>query len=163
VTERPSQALRDGVSDQLRGYVGDYLDVAHQLARWMGLHSTDAAAFIHILYAEDNGSPLSPARLGELISLTSGATTTLINRLEERGCVARTREHSDRRVVTLRSVPAMHQQAAAFFDPLAERVTAVFDRYPEDMLAQFEGFLTDLRQAVREFALSDPANSARGH
>lgn len=167
--DQSAMVQRDRISDQLRGYSGDYFDIAHQLASWMGLHSTDALAFIHILTAEDKGTPLSPAKLGEIISLTSGATTTLVNRLENRGCVMRTREHPDGRVVTLRSVPAMHEKADAFFAPLAERVDAVFERYPPDVLALFEHFLVDLRAALHDFLATeaepapqgDPATAAR--
>ena len=150
---------RDRISDQLRAYAGGYAEISHHLARWMGLHSTDAIALTEILAAEDKDEPLSPARLAERISLTSGATTTLINRLEGRGCLERTREQTDRRIVTLRSVPAMHDAAEAFFEPLKNRVEAVYDRYSDDELAQFEKFILDLRGAVDEFCQTDVASA----
>lgn len=66
---------------------------------------------VEILAAEERGLPLTPARLAERIALTTGATSTLLNRLETSGHIVRTREHSDRRVVTLHVTPSSHQLA----------------------------------------------------
>lgn len=65
--------------------------------------------------AEQRGEPLSPDRLSERVSLSSGATTTLITRRERAHHVVRTREHSDRRVVTLHAA----ELAGEYFSPLA--------------------------------------------
>jgi DNA-binding MarR family transcriptional regulator len=103
--------------ESLRGYVVAYQASVHALARWMDLPVTDGNAFGEVLWAETAGAPLSPARLSERIALTSGATNALVNRLERRGLVARSRESDDRRVVTLRTTPAARERAEAFTSP----------------------------------------------
>jgi len=94
---------RERLMDEFRAYGGTFTEFSHRFASWLGLHSTDATALMEITAAEEKGTPLSPARLGERISLTSGATTALLNRLEKAGHIVRTRENADRRVVTLHS------------------------------------------------------------
>lgn len=74
---------RERLMDEFRAYGGTFTEFSHRFASWLGLHSTDATALMEITAAEEKGTPLSPARLGERISLTSGATTALLNRLEK--------------------------------------------------------------------------------
>ena len=134
----------------LQTYGADFSEFGRRFAGWLGLHSTDAEALLQIIYAEQGGAPLSPARLAERIHLTSGATTSLLNRLESAGFVSRTREHSDRRIVTLRSEQSVHDRADEFFDPLGVRIDAVMSTYPPEILVQFEKFMGDLHAAMQD-------------
>jgi MarR family transcriptional regulator, organic hydroperoxide resistance regulator len=138
------------VMERLRTYAADYTELTRHLARWLGVHSADAAAFAEILYAEDMGRPLTPARLARRIGLSSGATSSLLNRLERADLLTRTREHADRRVVTLRSVPSVGEQAGGFFDPLARRVSAVLAETPTETLRAFDDLLDRLHQTMSE-------------
>lgn len=147
--------MRDGVAAQrerlmegLRAYGGHYAELSRRFAAWLGLHSTDATAVLEIAAAEERGTPLSPARLSERIALSTGATTALLNRLETAGHITRTREHSDRRVITLRSGPHIQERADEFFGPLAHRLDATMAHYPPDLLARFESFVTDLNSTM---------------
>ncbi|OXM55017.1 MarR family winged helix-turn-helix transcriptional regulator [Amycolatopsis alba] len=139
-----SASLLDG----LRGFGANYTEFTRRFANWLGLHATDAAALVEILYAEDTGSPLSPARLGERIALTSGATTNLLNRLESLGYVVRTRESTDRRKVTLRSGPDIQGPAREFFGPFSAGLTALVAQYPAEEIERFEAFLRHLRSTM---------------
>ncbi|UNZ20477.1 MarR family transcriptional regulator [Streptomyces sp. 891-h] len=134
--------------DDLRTFGANYTEFTRRFAAWLGLHSTDAAALAEILYAEDKGVPLSPARLSERICLSSGATTALLNRLEKAGHVVRKREHTDRRIVTLRSSPEVRPQAMKFFGPYAERLEAEISRYTSAQLRQFQEFVTHLSDTM---------------
>ncbi|MFC3453745.1 MarR family winged helix-turn-helix transcriptional regulator [Amycolatopsis speibonae] len=134
--------------DGLRGFGANYTEFTRRFANWLGLHATDAAALVEILYAEDTGSPLSPARLGERIALTSGATTNLLNRLESLGHVVRTRESADRRKVTLRSGPDIQGPAREFFGPFSAGLTALVAEYPAEEIERFEAFLRHLRSTM---------------
>ena len=58
---------RDRLMDGLRAFGANYTEFTRRFAGFLGLHSTDAAALAEILYAEDKGTPLSPARLSERI------------------------------------------------------------------------------------------------
>ncbi|MFJ8750108.1 MarR family winged helix-turn-helix transcriptional regulator [Streptomyces sp. NPDC102441] len=149
------EAVRDGVAAQrerlmegLRGYGGHYAELSRRFAAWLGLHSTDATAVLEIAAAEERGTPLSPARLSERIPLSTGATTALLNRLEAAGHITRTREHSDRRVITLRSGPHIQERADEFFGPLARRLDTAMAHYPPELLERFESFVTDLNSTM---------------
>lgn len=135
---------RERLMEGLRVYGGHFTEFSRRFAGWLGLHSTDANALLEIVAAEERGAPLSPARLSERILLSSGATTALLNRLEGAGHVVRTREHTDRRVITLHSSEHIQEQADAFFRPLARRLDTMMSRYPPELLAQFETFIADL-------------------
>lgn len=142
---------RDGVLEGLRAYAAISAELSKCFAGTLGLHPTDASALIEILEAEERGAPLSPARLSRRIGLTSGATSSLLNRLEEAGHVVRSREHVDRRIVTLHSSPGVHEVADAFFGPLAKRLGAKMSSYPDDLLKRFETLLTELHAATEAY------------
>lgn len=145
---------RDRIMGGLRVFGANYTEFTRRFASWLGLHPTDAAALAEILYAEDKGGPLIPSRLSERISLSSGATTTLLNRLERAGHVVRTREHADRRVVTLRSSPQIQKPAQEFFGILTAHMEAMLSQYPPELLERFEAFLDHLGTTMED-ALAD--------
>jgi DNA-binding MarR family transcriptional regulator len=147
---------RDRILGGLRVFGANYTDFTRRFAHWLGLHSTDAVALTEILYAEDKGEPLTPSRLGERISLSSGATTTLLNRLEAAGHIVRTREHTDRRVVTLRSSTQIQAPAQEFFQALTRHLDALVAQYPPELLERFEGFLDDLGVTMDEVLSQQP-------
>jgi DNA-binding MarR family transcriptional regulator len=141
---------RARVMEGLRGYGASFTEVSRRFADWLSLHYTDAVALLEIAEAEQRGDPLSPARLSERVSLTSGATTALINRLELAEHVVRTREHSDRRVVTLHTTAHVGALAERYFGPLGARLDAMMAHYPPEQLRQFETFIADLRDTMDE-------------
>ena len=132
----------------LRGYGASFTEVSRRFAAWLSLHHTDAAALLEIFEAEQHGSPLTPARLSERVSLTSGATTALINRLEHADHVVRSREHTDRRVVTLHTTAQVAALAEEYFGPLGARLDAMMASYPPEQLRLFETFVDDLRDTM---------------
>ncbi|CCH31361.1 helix-turn-helix domain-containing protein [Actinosynnema sp. NPDC047251] len=141
--------------DGLRTFGANYTDFTARFATWLGLHATDATALAEILYAEDQGTPLTPTRLSERLALTTGATTNLLNRLEKLGHVVRTREHTDRRMVTLRSSPDIEAPARQFFGPLAGHLDTLVAQYQPDQLDLIENFLDRLRDTMAA-AVADP-------
>lgn len=140
---------RERLVDGLRNYGALYIEITRQFAAYLGLHATDAAALAEILYAEDKGAPLSPARLAGRVGLSSGAMTNLLNRLEQAGHIVRTREGADRRVVTLRSSSELQEPAREFFGGLlVGPMDALVNRYPVEHLERFEAFLDDVRATM---------------
>lgn len=151
--EKPTNAgivaQRERLMAALQTYGSHHAEFSRRFAVWLGLHSTDGAALLEIVSAEEEGAPLSPARLSERILLSSGATTALINRLEGAGHVIRTREHTDRRIVTLHSSAHIQERADEFFDRFGKQLDAMMSAYPPELLAQFEDFLADLNASMR--------------
>ncbi|MFF1413064.1 MarR family winged helix-turn-helix transcriptional regulator [Streptomyces sp. NPDC058289] len=141
-------AQHERLMESLRVHGRHYAELSRRFAAWLGLHSTDATAVLEIAAAEERGTPLSPARLSERIPLSTGATTALLNRLEAAGHITRVREHSDRRVITLRSGGHIQERADEFFGPLAHRLDAAMAHYPPQLLEQFDAFMADLNSAM---------------
>jgi MarR family transcriptional regulator, organic hydroperoxide resistance regulator len=139
------------VLERLRAFAADYTYVNRQLATWLGVHTADAAAYAEILYAQDRGEPLTPAQLAKRLAMTSGATTSLLNRLEAAGLIVRSRESADRRVVTLRSDPAIRREAPRFFGPLAERLDAVMSGYSAEFLDRMAECLEGIHGGMAQF------------
>ncbi|WP_372406280.1 MarR family winged helix-turn-helix transcriptional regulator [Streptomyces luteireticuli] len=139
---------RERLTEQLMAYGASFTELGRRFATRLGVHSTDAFALLEISSAEESGAPLSPALLSKRIPLSSGAMTALLNRLEKAGYISRTREEADRRVVTLRTDPQVKQLADEFFTPVKQRQDAVLDRYPSELLQQFETFLIQLRSTM---------------
>ncbi len=149
----------------LRAFAGAYTELTRNFAGWLGLHATDAIALVEILTAEDGGVPLSPARLAERVGLSSGATTTLVNRLEAAGYVVRSREHTDRRVVTLRAHATIAPEARDYFAPLARRFDAMLAGHRDEDLARTGALLDEVgttMAAVLADAAARPARHSHG-
>ncbi|MDL5158333.1 MarR family winged helix-turn-helix transcriptional regulator [Actinomycetospora termitidis] len=139
---------REQVAQALSAYAAGQSELGRVFARRSGLHPTDAAALVEILRAEQRGHPLTPARLAPLVGLTSGATSILLNRLEEAGRVTRVRGHADRRTVTLHSSAAVTESSEAFFGPLRARLDEILSRYSATELDVVGTLVHELSAAV---------------
>ena len=123
------------------------------LAGGAGISATDLDALEHL---EADG-PLTQRQLGERLSLTSGAITMLVDRLEQGGWVRRRPHPRDRRFVlvelsaqaTERTPPGL----AAFHARIAEIAAGV----PAEHRAAIAGFL----RAAAEAAAASAAELAR--
>ncbi|MFI1304024.1 MarR family winged helix-turn-helix transcriptional regulator [Streptomyces sioyaensis] len=135
--------------DRLLIYGGDHVDLRRGFAAWLQMHPTDAVALIEVANSEHHGEPLTPARLSERIGLSPAATSALLNRMEQAGHITRSREHSDRRVITLRAGEQAQALAEEYFTPLTVRLHRVMAQYPPELLHRFEDFLQEVHQATR--------------
>jgi MarR family transcriptional regulator, organic hydroperoxide resistance regulator len=135
-------------------------ELSRFFARSMGMHTTDAAAVVLIIEAEEVGRPLTPARLAERVGLSPGATSILLGRLEEAGYVERTREGTDRRIVTLHSTATINAAADAFFDPLQLQLGKVLGEFTAAQLDTIARAADKLRAAVESY-LGDSTPPAR--
>ncbi len=145
---RARMPVADQVVDALRVYAADNADVTHRLARWLGVNAGDAEAFGAVLYEQERGTPISPSTLARRLGMGTGATATVLNRLETAGLVVRSREHRDRRVVTLRIVPEVRAQAVEFFAPLVTRVDEMMRHHPDELLRTVVALLDDLHVTI---------------
>ena len=134
---------RDRLLEALRAHGMAFAELGRHFGAKMGLHTTDATALVEILSAEDRGALLTPAGLSHRVGLTPGATSSLLNRLEEAGHVTRVRDSADRRVVTLRATEGVEAMMDRFFDPLVEQAGAMMGTYSPEALAEIERFLTE--------------------
>ena len=100
------------------GLENDRYDLA--VARAHGVGVTETRAVDHLQAAGE----LTPSELGEVLSLTSGSVTALIDRLERAGWVTRSPHPGDRRSVVVRLTEQCHelieQVWAAYAEELAD-------------------------------------------
>jgi DNA-binding MarR family transcriptional regulator len=85
-------------------------DAESALARRLGIGPTDLAAMTHLTFAPE---PIGPRELSARLSITPGATTELVDRLERAGHLERRRDTVDRRRVQLHASAATLAEVAA--------------------------------------------------
>jgi DNA-binding MarR family transcriptional regulator len=111
----------------------------------LGLSESDIAA---IEWLVDLG-PSTAGRLAELMGLTTGAVTRMLDRLEQAGYVRRRPDPADRRRVIVEVVPERVQAARATLDSVARASAAEIGRYSEAQLQLINEFLTSMANVTR--------------
>jgi len=106
------------------------------LAQHIGINATDMQC-LNILDVE---GPVPAGRLAELTGLTTGATTTTIDRLEKGGFVERVRDPKDRRRVVVRQLPSK-QEGFGFFHTIYQQWIEHCAGYSDQELAIVLDFL----------------------
>jgi DNA-binding MarR family transcriptional regulator len=86
-------------------------------------------AQLHILYTLQRNGEMTMSHLAEVLNVSLSNATGLIDRIEERGFVERTRVPEDRRVVLIRVTPA------------GERMLGEIDALSDDLLRSVLGHL----------------------
>ena len=121
----------------------------HQAASMrMGLNPTDGKC---LSVLRETGA-LTAGELAELIGLTTGAVTGVIDRLEQRGFVRRVADPHDRRRVIVEPIPgATHTpELAAIYGPLAQAThTEVIARYTDEELAIVVDFIQQATKLMK--------------
>jgi DNA-binding MarR family transcriptional regulator len=130
--------------------------VFHQaVAERLGLTATD----LKCLDLLDRMGPLTAGRLAEVVGLTGGAVTGIIDRLEAGGFVQRERDPTDRRRVIIKAV-SDHGHTNTLMSIYASLQQAMgeelADKYSLEVLAAIEDFLRRaihvLQQQTRKLA-----------
>lgn len=125
-----------------------------------GLSESDVEALEVLL---DSGAATA-GRLSELMGLTSGAVTRVIDRLEQAGYVRRVPDAADRRRVVVELVPEKMAALEATMGRLGEKGALVVGRYTEAELTVINDFLTRMAETTRDEAnaLRDAPDPAAG-
>src|ERR1043166_4298417 len=98
------------------------------VAQRLGINRTDLRA-LDIL---DQRGPISAGELAEAMHLSSGAITTLIDRLERAGYARRRRDEGDRRRVLVETAPKMRQAGESFYAPLFHGTARLLESYSDE-------------------------------
>ena len=104
----------------------------------MGLSESDIDALELLI---DTGAATA-GKLSELMGLTSGAVTRVIDRLEQAGYVRRTADPADRRRVVVEVVPERIATVQSLLESLERASAEEVGRYSEEQLALISDFLT---------------------
>ena len=93
---------------------------------------------------------MTAGQLARALSVTSGATTRVIDSLVAGGQVVRGPDPSDRRRVLVRLTPAAVQRVDQTFVQLRADARALLETYRDPELETLARFLADVRELVRE-------------
>jgi len=125
------------------------------VAEALGANRTDMRC-IDIL---DREGPISAGRLAEAAGLTSGATTTAIDRLERGGFARRLRDPGDRRRVMVELAPQALGDGYPFYAEHAKLSESLYRRYDEQQLRLLLEFVREGRELnEREAAKLEQSN-----
>jgi DNA-binding MarR family transcriptional regulator len=124
------------VAEELR-LSGVTNDIADQVvADYLGLNRTDTRC-LDIIERLDG---VSAGRLASEAGLSTGAVTTVLDRLERAGYARRVQDPGDRRRVLVELTPAVRRELQELYAPLADAT-----------MRQLEGYTTDEVSLVRDF------------
>lgn len=115
------------------------------IAARVGLAATDVEV-LRLLTAE---GAMTVGRIGELTALTTGATTRMVDRLEQAGFVRRMADPADRRRVGVELVPERAAPVLRAYDPVEVAARAALDTLDDAMLAALHGYLVSCIDAYR--------------
>jgi DNA-binding MarR family transcriptional regulator len=100
------------------------------VADTLGLNRTD----MRCLDILDRLGRLTAGQLAEQTGLTTGAVTTVIDRLEKAGHARRVRDTHDRRRIYVELTNEARRQAGAFYAEHAALADSLYKRYSEDQI-----------------------------
>ena len=125
------QALIDELFEERRvlGAANDLADQA--VADYHGVNRTDARCLDII----ERLGGVTAGRLARESGLSTGAVTTVLDRLERAGLARRTSDPKDRRRVLVEMTPAARETNEELNRPLVEAATEQLLRYSEEELA----------------------------
>jgi len=122
----------------IRG-VGDQAERTREvIAEVLGLHKTDLAG-VDFLYVKQR--PCTAGELSKGTGLSSGATTTLIDRLERAGFATREDDPKDRRRQMVRLSDRASAHCEAIYEPIRKDLFKIWSSYSTHDLEIIEGFL----------------------
>jgi DNA-binding MarR family transcriptional regulator len=136
------QALTNDLFEEWR-LLGAANDVADQAsADYLGINRTDARCLDII----ERVGGVTAGRLARESGLSTGAVTTVLDRLERAGLARRASDPADRRRVLVEMTPAARAANEELYRPLVEAATEQLRRYSEEELA----LLREYHRASRE-------------
>jgi len=130
------------VAEELR-LSGVTHDIADQVvADYLGLNRTDTRC-LDIIERLDG---VSAGRLAGESGLSTGAVTTVIDRLERAGYASRVSDPGDRRRVLVELTPEARRELGDLYAPLAEATLRQLEGYSTDEVSLVRDFLRDARR-----------------
>ena len=120
--------------------IGDQAERTREIiAKVLGLHQTDLAG-VDFLYGKRGAC--SAGELSKATGLSSGATTTLIDRLEKAGFAVREDDPTDRRRQMVRLSNQASKRCEDIYEPIRNDLFKLWSSYTTDELELVERFIT---------------------
>ncbi len=133
--------------------IREVLAFAAAMARRTGLGLSEMAALEHLQQAGGDG--LTPTQLGRRLSLSSGAVTALVDRMERAGQVERRPNPSDRRSSVVRTLPSGLAAAREHLLPVAADLLEESKQLTEEERATAGAYLEAVTAVFARHARGD--------
>jgi len=141
--------LKDSLVEELfylvRAEQEDVQAFDEQAAQLLGINLTD----LRVLGILDRRGPVTASELAEEAGLTSGSTTTLVDRLERAGYAVRSRDTDDRRRVFVELTDAARARMGEIWGPLGAEAGEFVQGYSKEELELLVDYLTKGRELLR--------------
>jgi len=124
--------------------------ISQAVAAKVGLNTTD----LECLDIIQTGELVSAGEIAKKTGLTTGAVTTLLDRLEKAGYVKRQADPNDRRRVLIALRPERLQPLADVYAPLQAAMEALYRDYPEADLLTIANFTERAAAVSSDFVRS---------
>jgi DNA-binding MarR family transcriptional regulator len=131
-------ALHAEIVGEIRRFIAGTILFNQKVADSAGLHLTDVQC-INLL---EMLGPVTPGKLAEHTSLTTGGVTVMLDRLEKAGFVKREPNPNDRRSVLVRVNPKKLKRIQARYAGINERLEAFLSETPEAELRAVAKFFS---------------------
>ena len=132
----------------MRGHASAATRYAAALARCMGMGTSELAALEHLQAA----GPMTPGRLGGRLSMSPGAVTALVDRLEGRGHVERMPNPEDRRSALLRETEKGLGDSLENLWPYIVEMRGIEEGFIEEERAMISRYLKAATEATHRHA-----------
>ena len=138
--------LRQQLLEEMPAYISSAVRFQIAVANQLQMPLSD----VHALGALLEFGPIGVGRLAELMGMTTGATTRLVDRLERGGYVSRVQDRQDRRRVVLHVVPERLSEVTRYYESMGERWHEQLEGYTEPQLRFLVEFLSQGRAHAQE-------------
>jgi DNA-binding MarR family transcriptional regulator len=136
--------LTDSIIADYRAFMGQMkCAMSDRLVR-LGI----SMAQLNIMYTLERNGEMPMSRLADVLNVSLSNATGLIDRMEERGFIERTRVPEDRRIVLVRVTPAGNQVIEENDALSDELLRTVLRRLDADQLPVVARVMTEFRSAI---------------
>ena len=118
----------------------------YAIAEKMKLNATDAECIDFLMEM----GPSTAGDLAKVTRLTTGAITSVIDRLEKAGFVKRESDPKDRRKVIIRFIPKKHKKTKQYYSEMAADVYELFSSYNESKLKSLLKYTDSLADIFKQ-------------
>ena len=143
-----SSPPQQNLADLVREYTSAVLRHAAATAKRMSLEASELAALEHL----QASGPMTQKHLGERLSMSPGAVTAMIDRLESRAYVQRTPNPEDRRSALVGITKAGIEESLRHLWPYIEDMRALEEDFSKEERTVVARFLRAATQATQRAA-----------
>jgi DNA-binding MarR family transcriptional regulator len=141
----------ENLANLVREHSSAVMRYAAATAKRMGLEVSELAALEHLQAA----GPMMLGRLGERLSMSPGAVTALVDRLESKGYVERTPNPGDRRSALVRETEVGLKESLEHLWPYIEEMKSIEEDFSEGEREIIARFLSAATEATHRHAETD--------